>query len=263
MNGYDQHSLSMQEAAASKRSDGESSQKRDGSNRYDTSTPEKKRKAIAAARRSDNPEDLKKVQEAWGSGDGAARDNRFRRRNGGYRSPMTEQEAKECGVGDFAAGFIIGQSGGGHHGDGDWEHDGGDMEEAKGNKNLPPWLQQGDDSSEDPEGKSDADSASSGKGRKKRGKVAESALNKPIYPRESVNWNGVEEKALTTKRRNALSKNQFALPGGRYPIPDESHARNALARVSQNGSPEEIAKVRAAVRRKFPNIDVSGSKGKS
>ena len=60
---------------------------------------------------------------------------------------------------------------------------------------------------------------------------------------------------LTTKQRNDLPDSAFALPGRRYPIQDESHARNALARVSQHGTPEEKRKVRAAVQRKFPNIE--------
>ena len=59
---------------------------------------------------------------------------------------------------------------------------------------------------------------------------------------------------LTTEERKKLPKKDFALPGGRYPIPDASHARNALARVSANGTPEEKAKVRAAVHSKYPNI---------
>jgi len=59
---------------------------------------------------------------------------------------------------------------------------------------------------------------------------------------------------LTAKTRNALPGKSFALAGRRYPIEDESHARNALSRVSQNGSPEEKATVRAAVHRKFPGI---------
>lgn len=50
------------EASGSPRSDGKSSQDRDGGNRYDTSTPERRRKALAAARRSDNPEDLRKLR---------------------------------------------------------------------------------------------------------------------------------------------------------------------------------------------------------
>lgn len=65
---------------------------------------------------------------------------------------------------------------------------------------------------------------------------------------------------LTTKKRKSLKKSQFAVPGGRkYPIHDEAHARNALARVSQFGSPAEKSQVRAAVAKKFP--EVAQSKG--
>ena len=59
---------------------------------------------------------------------------------------------------------------------------------------------------------------------------------------------------LTGKERKALPKSDFALPGGRYPVNDKAHARNALARVSQHGSSEEKAKVRAKVHDKFPGI---------
>lgn len=59
---------------------------------------------------------------------------------------------------------------------------------------------------------------------------------------------------LTAAERHALPKKAFALPGERYPINDASHARNALARVSQHGSSAEKAKVRAAVHRKYPGI---------
>jgi hypothetical protein len=69
---------------------------------------------------------------------------------------------------------------------------------------------------------------------------------------------------LTAARRQSLSKSQFALPGkgtgkggkgpGSYPIPDASHARNALARVAQHGSSAEKAKVRAKVHAKYPGI---------
>lgn len=38
---------------------------------------------------------------------------------------------------------------------------------------------------------------------------------------------------LTTKERNELSDDEFALPGRRFPIPDKAHARDALARASQ------------------------------
>ena len=60
---------------------------------------------------------------------------------------------------------------------------------------------------------------------------------------------------LTYQQRQDLPKKSFAEPGKRaYPIPDLAHARNALARVSQFGSPEEKAKVRAAVHKKFPGM---------
>ena len=59
---------------------------------------------------------------------------------------------------------------------------------------------------------------------------------------------------LTAARRAKLKPKQFALPGGRYPIHDEAHARNALARVAQYGAPAEQKKVRAAVAKKYPGI---------
>jgi len=49
---------------------------------------------------------------------------------------------------------------------------------------------------------------------------------------------------------------------GRYPIHDEAHARNALARVSQFGTTDEKAKVRAAVKREFPDIEQKRTRGK-
>lgn len=60
---------------------------------------------------------------------------------------------------------------------------------------------------------------------------------------------------LTAKKRNSLKDKTFALPDTRqYPIHDLAHARNALARVAQNGTPEQKSKVRAAVARKFPKV---------
>ena len=39
---------------------------------------------------------------------------------------------------------------------------------------------------------------------------------------------------LTAKKRNALPKSEFGLPGSRsYPMPDRSHAANAKARATQ------------------------------
>jgi hypothetical protein len=59
---------------------------------------------------------------------------------------------------------------------------------------------------------------------------------------------------LDTKERKAIQTDEFALPGRRYPIHDRAHAQNALARVSQFGTEEEKAKVRAAVKRKYPDM---------
>lgn len=68
---------------------------------------------------------------------------------------------------------------------------------------------------------------------------------------------------LTYKQRKALPRRAFVFPGRRsYPIHDRAHARNALARVAQHGTPSEKAKVRAAVRRRFPSIEVAGKKRK-
>lgn len=69
---------------------------------------------------------------------------------------------------------------------------------------------------------------------------------------------------LTAAKRKSLPKASFAVPGRRaYPIHDEAHARNALARVAQHGTPSEIARVKAAVRKRFPNIAVGGQKRKA
>lgn len=145
--------------AATKRSDGKSSQDKNGGNRYDISTPEKKRKALAAARRSDNPEDLKRL----------------------------------------------------------------------------------------------------------RGKVAESCLLPPIYPREAVSsgdFPELEEAPLTAKRRNRLPPSAFAGPNETYPIDTEARARAAIARVRQFGSPALQRRVIAAVKRRYPNMDVDAKPGK-
>lgn len=76
---------------------------------------------------------------------------------------------------------------------------------------------------------------------------------------------------LTAKARKKLPKSDFALPGkgegpqgkgaGSYPIPDRSHAANALARVSQHGSPAEKKAVRAKVHKKYPDMGDNGNSG--
>lgn len=59
---------------------------------------------------------------------------------------------------------------------------------------------------------------------------------------------------LDAKERKALPTKDFAGPGRSYPINDPNHARNALSRVSQFGSPAEKAEVRAKVHAKYPGI---------
>ena len=59
---------------------------------------------------------------------------------------------------------------------------------------------------------------------------------------------------LNAAARKKLPTSTFALPGRRYPINDENHARAALSMVARHGSPYEQRAVRSAVHRKFPNI---------
>jgi len=60
-------------------------------------------------------------------------------------------------------------------------------------------------------------------------------------------------------QRRRLSKSTFGIPekapgSGSYPLPDRGHAVSALSRVAQHGTASEKARVRAAVRRKFPGM---------
>jgi len=58
---------------------------------------------------------------------------------------------------------------------------------------------------------------------------------------------------LSSKERKALPGKDFAGPDRSYPVPDRSHAANALARVA-NKSPEVKAEVRAKVHAKYPDM---------
>ena len=63
---------------------------------------------------------------------------------------------------------------------------------------------------------------------------------------------------LSTAARKKLPTKTFAEPDKRkYPIENEAHARNALSRVSQFGTPAEKAKVRVAVKKKYPSLGKS------
>lgn len=77
-------------------------------------------------------------------------------------------------------------------------------------------------------------------------------------------WGSRKVGKLSSRVREKLPSSDFALPGkgkgkggkgsGSYPIPDRRHARNALSRVAQNGTPAEKATVRRKVKAKFPGI---------
>lgn len=63
---------------------------------------------------------------------------------------------------------------------------------------------------------------------------------------------------LTAAMRDALPDSSFAIPATRdYPIPDKEHAVDALARVEADGTPQQKAQVRAAVKKKFPGLPSS------
>lgn len=69
---------------------------------------------------------------------------------------------------------------------------------------------------------------------------------------------------ISYSARKLLPKSEFAVPSkktasnpagkGGYPIDTKNRARNALARVSQFGTSEVKARVRAKVHAKFPGI---------
>ena len=60
---------------------------------------------------------------------------------------------------------------------------------------------------------------------------------------------------LSAADRKKLKDSDFAEPDRRkYPIEDETHARDALARVAQNGSEAEQKQVRKKVEERYPEI---------
>ena len=74
----------------------------------------------------------------------------------------------------------------------------------------------------------------------------------------------IAEKSLTAAQRRALPDSDFVFPGkgegpegkqtGAYPINDKKRARAALSMAAAYASPEKEAKVKAAVKKKFPDI---------
>ena len=63
-----------------------------------------------------------------------------------------------------------------------------------------------------------------------------------------------KKRFLTAAQRKRIPASKFALSGRRYPIHNKAHARNALARVSQYGTPSEKKRVSSAVHRMYPSI---------
>src|SRR5262249_31666284 len=59
---------------------------------------------------------------------------------------------------------------------------------------------------------------------------------------------------LTAAARKHIAPKNFALPGGRYPIEDEGHAKAALSRAAHNATPEEQAAIRRKVHAKYPGM---------
>jgi len=80
----------------------------------------------------------------------------------------------------------------------------------------------------------------------------------------------IGEADLSAADRRALPNKDFVFPGkgegpegkqrGAYPINDKKHARAALAMAAAHASPEKEAKVKAAVKKKYPEIEVSEGK---
>lgn len=68
---------------------------------------------------------------------------------------------------------------------------------------------------------------------------------------------------LTAKKRNALPKSDFGLPGSRkYPMPDRAHAANAKARASQQEKKGNLSpSAKAQIDRKADAI-LDGKKSK-
>jgi len=71
----------------------------------------------------------------------------------------------------------------------------------------------------------------------------------------------VKEEELSTDERKSLPDSAFVFPKERkYPINDIDHARAALSMGAQHATTSEYAKIKAAVKKKYPEIDVGGEK---
>lgn len=69
---------------------------------------------------------------------------------------------------------------------------------------------------------------------------------------------GPRKGQAVPKKYRSLPASAFALGRGRYPINTPKRARSALTRIAQHGTPAQQVKVRRAVKRRYPSIQVSG-----
>lgn len=65
---------------------------------------------------------------------------------------------------------------------------------------------------------------------------------------------------LSTEERNKLPDSDFALPGHRFPIHNEEHARLAVEMASRGTTPEEAETIRRKVHARYPDIEIGGEK---
>lgn len=69
---------------------------------------------------------------------------------------------------------------------------------------------------------------------------------------------------LTKENRDGLASKKFVFEKERrYPIHDRSHGANALARVSQHGTPAEKKRVKAKVCAEYPDMKSCKKKKKN
>lgn len=66
---------------------------------------------------------------------------------------------------------------------------------------------------------------------------------------------------LSAKKRRSLPKSSFVYPASRaYPIHDRAHAKAALSLSARKDTKGSYSKVRAAVKRRYPDLVSGGSR---
>lgn len=68
---------------------------------------------------------------------------------------------------------------------------------------------------------------------------------------------------MTAAKRAKLPPSSFGLPAQKaYPLDTPKRAQSALGRAKSNATPAEQSQIRAAVKRKYPAMQVTGKNGK-